>query len=123
MDKTITIDGKRVTFRKTGGTAMRYKQQFNRELNADLRKIFSVYKDITQISDGKDGEEAAINAFLGVETEWLYEIVFIMAQQADSTITDMISWLDSFDSFNVWYVFMQLMDMLQSEMAIHPKNA
>lgn len=121
MDKTITIDGKRVTFRKTGGTAMRYNMQFGRELNPDLRKIYTKISELKKIESDED-KNAAIDAFLSIETSWMYQILFTMAQQADGNITDMISWLDSFDTFNVWNVFMQLMDMLQTELTASPKN-
>lgn len=128
MDKTIRIDNRQVLFRKTGGTALRYKRQFGRELNADLEKIYAVYHDLVKNNDGAqksdDAEkDAAIHAMLGVETEWMYDIAYTMAQQADPTITNELDWLDSFNVFNIWAVFMELFDLIKEEMRVHPKNA
>lgn len=114
MDKTITISGKPVTFRKTGGTILRYKREFGRELNSDLAKIAAL-----QVASDKDRTAIA----LGIETEWMYDIAFIMAQQADPSITDELTWLDSFDDFDPWAVFAQLMDLIRNEQEIAPKNA
>lgn len=119
MDKTITIDGRQVTFRKTGGTMLRYKRQFGRELYADLDKIYAALPMLEAI---KTDKEAAIHAMLGTETEWMYDIAYIMAQQADASITDELSWLDSFEDFNIWNVFMSLFDLLKAEQTASPKN-
>lgn len=121
MDKTIKIDGRNVIFRKTGGTAMRYKRQFGRELNADLATIYSVLPGVKATIE--TDKFAAMTMMLGVETEWMYDILFIMAQQADPSIMDEIEWLDSFDSFNVWTIFFELLPMLQAEQSVSPKNA
>lgn len=110
-------------FRKTGGTGLRYKRQFGRELFADLNKIYAAYPLFAQIKSGEAGKETAVHTLLGIETEWMYDIAYIMAQQADPTITDEIAWLDSFDSFNIWEVFMQLFDLIKEEQTASPKNA
>lgn len=117
MDKTITISGKPVRFRKTGGTVLRYKREFGREFNADLAKIAAMQSVI----GGKD-KKAAAAAALSVETEWMYDMAFIMAQQADPTITDELTWLDSFDDFDPWAVFSELMELISKEQEIAPKN-
>ena len=54
------ISGRSVTFRKTGGTALRYKRQFGRELFADLGKMVDLYADFQKIEqfiigDGQAG--------------------------------------------------------------------
>ena len=114
MDKTITISGKPVTFRKTGGTVLRYKREFGRELNSDLAKIAA-------LATIEESNKTALA--LGIETEWMYDIAFIMAQQADPSITDELAWLDSFEEFDPWAVFAQLMEMISKEQEIAPKNA
>ncbi len=128
MDKTIIICGKPVVFRKTAGTMLRYKRQFGRELLPDLIKIYNLFPTLKQyawktdeLSD--DDKIALAQIVLGTETEWMYDIAYIMAQQADPSITDEIEWLDSFDDFNIMSIFVQLMPMLQAESAVSPKNA
>lgn len=124
MDKTLTISGKKVVFRKTGGTVLRYKRAFGREFNDDLQKIANLYrftaKDTETMTEAEKAE--LVNAALGVETEWMYDMAFIMAQQADPSITDELEWLDGFDDFNPLEVFPELMELIYDEQKVSPKN-
>ena len=127
MDKTIIISGRPVVFRKTAGTMLRYKRQFGRELYPDLIKIYDLFPLLQEYTDSKDMTDAQkvdlAKVMLGTETEWMYDIAFIMAQQADTSICDELEWLDSFDDFNIFEVFMQLMPLIQMEQKVAPKNA
>ena len=127
MDKTIIISGRPVVFRKTAGTMLRYKRQFRRELYPDLIKIYDLFPLLQEYTDSKDMTDAQkvdlAKVMLGTETEWMYDIAFIMAQQADTSIRDELEWLDSFDDFNIFEVFMQLMPLIQMEQKVSPKNA
>lgn len=127
MDKTIIIDGRPVTFRKTAGTMLRYKRQFGRELYPDLLKIYSLYPAINDIDSKdemtKEQKMQLAQVVLSAETEWMYDIAYIMAQQADPTIPDELTWLDSFEDFNIFLIFVQLMPLIQAEKRISPKNA
>ena len=119
MDKTISISGRPVIFRKTGGTMLRYKRQFGRELLSDLGKIMKLKEKADKAKTENDKVELATS----VEVEWMYDIAFIMAQQADQNVRDELEWLDSFESFPIWDVFTDLMPMLAAEMKAAPKNA
>ena len=128
MDKTIIISGRPVVFRKTAGTMIRYKRQFGRELYPDLIKIYDLFPILRQYTDGKNEMTEAqkveiAKVMLGTETEWMYDILYIMAQQAEPSIRDELEWLDSFDDFNVFDVFIQLMPLIQMEQQVAPKNA
>ena len=127
MDKTIIISGRPVVFRKTAGTMLRYKRQFGRELYPDLIKIYDLFPLLQEYTDSKDMTDAQkvdlAKVMLGTETEWMYDIAYIMAQQADTSIRDELEWLDSFDEFNIFEVFMQLMPLIQMEQKVAPKNA
>lgn len=127
MDKTIIISGRPVVFRKTAGTMLRYKRQFGRELYPDLIKIYDLFPLLQEYTDSKDMTDAQkvdlAKVMLGTETEWMYDIAYIMAQQADASIRDELEWLDSFDDFNIFEVFMQLMPLIQMEQKVAPKNA
>lgn len=119
MDKTIVIGGKSVLLRKTGGTILRYKRQFGREFLTDLQKILALRSRLTP--DATSEEKAEI--VLSTETEWMYDILYIMAQQADPTIKDELEWLDNFDDFNIWEAFDQMLPLLVAESKVSPKNA
>lgn len=140
MDKTIMISGQPVVFRKTAGTMMRYKRQFGRELNPDLAKIYDILpllsqytnpeneqdKSLTeeQIAEKKKEQEiAAAKLVMSIETEFMYDVAFIMAQQADPSITDELEWLDRFEDLNILNLFVQLMPLIQGEQMVSRKNA
>lgn len=119
MDTTINIAGKSVPLRKTGGTALRYKRQFGREFLSDLKRILALRGRLTPETSAEQKAEIV----LSTETEWMYDIIFIMAQQADASITDELEWLDGFDDFNIWGAFDQIMPLLIAEARVSPKNA
>ena len=118
MDRTIEIAGRKVLLRKTFGTELRYKWQFGREFSTDLRAILALRAKLTP-ETSKEEKAAAV---LSAETEWMYDILYIMAQQADPEIRDELEWLDTFDSVNIWLVFDQIMPLLIAESKVSPKN-
>lgn len=125
------ISGRPVVFRKTAGTMLRYKRQFGRELYPDLVQIYNLlptlkrYRDDQRKPDEYSEEEKVelAQVVLGIESEWMYDIAFIMAQQADPSITDELAWLDSFEDLNILSVFIQLMPLIKMEQTVAPKNA
>lgn len=129
MDKTIIIDGQPVVFRKTAGTMMRYKRQFGRELSPDLAKIYEVMPLLAEFYEKKEEElteeqkMAAAKIVMNMETEYMYDIAFIMAQQADPSIRDELEWLDRFSEMNILQIFVQLLPLIQGEQRVNPKNA
>ena len=110
---------------------LRYKRQFGRELYPDLVKIYNLlpvlkrYKDDPRKPDEYSEEEKVqlAQVVLGIESEWMYDVAFIMAQQADPSITDELTWLDSFEDINILSVFIQLMPLIKMEQTVAPKNA
>ncbi|MBO5921725.1 MAG: hypothetical protein J6S92_06850 [Oscillospiraceae bacterium] len=129
MDKTIIIDGKPVVFRKTAGTSRRYQMQFGREFMEDLNKMLALRGLISEVNDEekddeakKAAEEKKVAAVLGFETSWMYDLAYIMAQQADPSIKDELSWLDSFDEMNIFEIIQELVPMLIAEAKPSLKN-
>ena len=118
MDAKIRIGDREIPVRKTGGTVLRYKRQFGRELLQDLQKILVLRSKLTPNATSEEKAEIV----LSTETEWMYDIIFIMAQQADPSITDELAWLDGVDDCNLWSVFDQIMPLLISEAKVAPKN-
>lgn len=121
------IGNRPVVFRKTAGTMLRYKRQFGRELYPDLVKIYDLFPELVKYTESedeltKDQKMELAKALLGTETEWMYDIAYIMAQQADPSIRDQVEWLDNFDDMNIFEVFMQLMPLIRMEQQVSPKN-
>lgn len=119
MDKTIIIDGKPVVFRKTAGTAVRYQMQFGREFMEDFQQILELRAHLTEDTP----KDEKIKAVMSMQTVWMYDLAFIMAQQADPTITDELEWLDRFDSIDIMSVMLELIPLIVAENKVSPKNA
>lgn len=128
MEKTVIIDGKQVRFKATGGLGYRYKAQFGRELIQDLIAIeqATLTVDATKLlgKKSKEARELAVAyAMTGQALEMIYNVLWCMAKAADETIPDPQTWLDSFETFDVWDIWSELEDIAGVNMAISPKNA
>ena len=105
MEKTLTIDGKQVTFKTTGATPLRYKQQVGKDFFAEIAKM----------SNGKKFNLADL------DMEAFYNIAWVFAKTADKTIPDPLEWLDTFDSFPILDIIPDLQDMLLGTMQTKKK--
>lgn len=129
MEKTLTICGRDVTFKATGGLPYRYKSQFGREYIQDLILIEQSVSNIKE--PPKNSTKAAQQAYelatayalTGASLEMMYNILWCMAKTADDSIPDPQRWLDSFETFSVFDVWPQLEDIVSANMEIAPKNA
>lgn len=123
MEVTLTIDGKRVTFRKSGATMLAYKRQTGHEFYADLSAFLGCVKTDKEgkvIVDENGIPEVNMEKF---DMEYMYEMLHVMARAADRNIpSDVLDWLDEFEDFDVIGIFVQLLPMLNGEMAVDPKN-
>lgn len=123
MELTLTISGKKVTFRKSGATMFAYKQQTGRNFYSDLSAFLGCVK-----RDAK-GKPIIKNGIPDVDMEkfdldCMYYMLHVMAKSADSSVpSDMLEWLDSFDDFDVIGIFCKLLPMLNNEMSVDEKNS
>ncbi len=107
MEKTVTIDGKQVRFKATGGTMLRYKLQFGREYLADVAQL-------QKIIDSKSMED--------MDTLPFYRILWVLAKTADDSIPDMLEWFESFSNFPVFDVIPEITELLANNIKIDRKN-
>lgn len=125
MEKTIKIDGRDVTFKATGGVMLRYKNQFGREYIADIMELeeFQNTKTLKKVKQS-DGSIKVIESYeytkLNLET--FYNLAWTLAKTADSTIPDPLTWLDSFNTFPVFEILPQLMEIIFGQNVTEPKN-
>lgn len=117
MVKTIQIDGKEIEFKATAATPRVYRQAFGRDIYIDLTTL---YEDMSK------GESLSVESLSTFEN-----ISYVMAMQAEGkTINretvneDMNEWLDRFDTFSIYKVVPQIMELwrLNTEQTIEPKN-
>ncbi|EOW9529897.1 hypothetical protein ACO11K_003661 [Bacillus cytotoxicus] len=108
MEKTITVDGKQIRLKCTGATPMRFNAQFGKDYFAEVLKVAVI---------GKEGFASMdLSLLANLETESLYNIIYIFAKTANPDIPDKLSWLDSFDEFPVFDIFIEIQDMIMATM-------
>ena len=108
MEKTLTIDGKQVTFKSTGATPLRYKQQFGKAFFAEIAKMSK--------GSSKNFDLAKL------DMEAFYNIAWVFAKTADKTIPEPLEWLDRFESFPILEIIPDLQDMLLGTMQTKKKQ-
>jgi len=104
MEKTITIDGKAIRFKSNGATPLRYKAQFGRDYFKEILKMAPLANKNKEDIEAKDLE--------ALDFEVFYNIAWILAKTADSSIPEPIAWLEQFDEFPMTEVIPELQDML-----------
>ncbi|MFM1581404.1 hypothetical protein ABGF48_04255 [Helcococcus bovis] len=101
MEKTIIISGKPTRFKCTGGFLIRYKQLTG---NDPLKDMMGMFPDDKKKSKTIDIEN--------INTEVIFNIIWVLAKTADNTIPDLLDWLDSFDEFLLEDIMVELEELL-----------
>lgn len=128
MEKTLTIDGREVRFKATAGLAYRYFNQFGTEYISDLAKLQEFYETakIKEIEIDDDGISRKIQTYSGdynkFSDRFMYNVVWVLAKTADSSISDPLTWYDSFDYFDISDVYGQLQDIISGNNKTVSKN-
>ncbi|WML38706.1 hypothetical protein RCG19_16075 [Neobacillus sp. OS1-2] len=120
MEKTIVIDNRPVRFKSTGATPLRYKAQFHKDFFVDILRLNSLKK----LNAGEDLTAKDIEL---VDFDVLYNITWVMAKTADSTLPEPLEWLDSFDVFPLMDIVPQIQDLIGASLqskkkSNHPAN-
>ncbi len=104
MEKTITISGKDVNFKLTGGTLCIYKQQFGREYYNDVLEIKKMNADVySEIEIYKRKYAAG------------FRLIWAMAKTADPGLPDPDRWLKSFRKFPTAEILNELSVLFPSD--------
>lgn len=106
MTRTVTIDGKEVTFRASAAIPRMYRMKFKRDIMQDVRDIDKATKNA--------GVEAISPALL----EAFENMAFLMAKHATPTeVPDTVEdWLDGFETFSIYEIFPVIVDLWASNM-------
>lgn len=104
MEKTIEIDGKKICFKSTAATPLRYKSQFGKDFFVDIMKLSSL--------DGLNSKKINIEKIEKLDFEVFYNIIWVLAKTADKKIPDPITWLDGFDEFPLFEIIPELQDLI-----------
>lgn len=103
MEKTIEIDGKRVTFKNSARVLMIYKSQTGRDLLSDFQRM--------QKSEGD------------IDSETLCALAWSMAKAADSTTPSLEEWLDDFEIMSLFGALPEIYSLMSASMQVDRKNA
>lgn len=118
MEKTITIDGKKVRFRNSGAVMLRYKMQFGKEFLAELAQM----EEAVQTRKVKGKDTVVSYDLEKFNLEVMYNILWTLAKNADNSIPEPLEWLDSFEEFPVFDIFQQIEEILSNDLKIDRKN-
>ena len=102
ITRTIDIDGNPVAFKASAAIPRIYRLKFGRD----------IYKDLSALEksiDREDPERSNLDLF---SLEMFENISYVMAKHADPSIPDTVEeWLDAFDTFSIYQVLPQLIDL------------
>lgn len=106
MEKIFNIDGREVRLKSTAALPLYYKAQFGRDIFADLNKL-------APVADGDMDE---------FDAEIFYNIIWAMAKSADKSLPPLMEWLDTFDSFPIFEMFVDANELLLQSIGKSSKN-
>ena len=119
MVKTLTIDGRSVTFRATAAVPRLYRIKFRRDIMQDMGEIQKALRQ----AEESDSPESNIPPRL---LEMFEDVAFIMARHGDPENTPATpeEWLDQFNTFSVYEIFPQILELwdLNLETQANPKK-
>ncbi|SDC06264.1 hypothetical protein [Shouchella lonarensis] len=118
MEKTLEIDGRKVRFKSTAATTLRYKKQFGREYFADLLKMYPLVKLQEQ---GKDIQNMEYEVMKYIDFEVLYNITWVLAKTADKSLSEPVEWLDTFDEFPLMEILPELQELIEKSVGTKKK--
>lgn len=97
MTKTVTIDGREVTFRATAAVPRLYRMKFGRDIMQDMR-------DIKRAVERAKGHKETIPVKM---LEVFENVAFLMARHADPEMREKTveDWLDTFETFSIYQIF------------------
>jgi hypothetical protein len=117
MEKTISVDGHELKLKATASTPRVYRQAFGRDIFVDIKSL------LAGLSADADVSVEYLNAF--------ENIAYCLNAQAEgkelkreTLEKDMEEWLDQFETFSIYHIFPQIMDLwrLTNEQTVEPKN-
>lgn len=116
MEKTLTIDGKEVTFKSTAATPLRYKAQFGKDFFSDILKMNALAN-----LKGK-AEEIDLDTLKHLDLEVFYNLLWTMAKTKDSSVPDPITWLDGFDEFPLFEIIPEVQELIMNNLQSSKKK-
>ncbi|MBM6870809.1 hypothetical protein [Pseudoflavonifractor phocaeensis] len=106
MEKTLTIDGRSVTFKATAAIPRLYRMEYGRDIMQDMKELQSAV-------DAASHEKGPIPPkLLGV----FEDMAYLMARHArpdQVTAKSAEEWLDQFGTFSIYQIFPVIAELWQ----------
>lgn len=135
MRRNIKINGKNYKFKSSAAIPRMYRIKFGRDIFVDLEKIAKqaevqekLKKEMKEKceKEGKTFQEEDFNSHLPIKSLELFEnIAFLMNKHGDpSQPSDVDEWLDQFETFDIYAILPQIVDMwkLENKQMSRPKK-
>lgn len=108
IQKLIEIDGKQVPFRASASIPRIYRHRFKRD----------IFKDMQELTKDVDGGNNDVSEIPIENLEIFENVAYCMAKHADTQQPDDIDdWLDQFDTFSIYTVLPQLVELWGQNLA------
>lgn len=126
MRRNIEINGKNYKFKSSAAIPRMYRIKFGRDIFVDLEKIVKQVEVQEKLKketkekcekEGKPFQEEAFNSHLPIKSLELFEnIAFLMNKHGDpSQPSDVDEWLEQFETFDIYTILPQIVDMWKTE--------
>ena len=121
MEKVINVAGQQVRFKCTGGFLLLFRQLTGKDpikAITDLDSILSKKKEEAKKKEEGELEDKVLKDFaedLSFQDLYIfYEILWVLARSADSTVGDMVEWVNSFDEFPVADIIVECLELIEA---------
>lgn len=106
MEQTLTIDGKKVSFKSNASTPLRFKAQFGKDFFSEIIKLNQLNKfDVS-------GDDPDYSMLEKVDFDVFYNVIWALAKTANPKIPEPIAWLDDFEEFPMFDIIPQLQQLI-----------
>lgn len=107
MEKIININGKDIRMKSTAGTFTRYRMTFKSDLLKDLVNLKERFEKV----NNSENEQFRI-----LDLQMFEQIAWALAKTADNSILPIENWLDEFETFDIYKIMPEMMELLLDNM-------
>ena len=102
LTKTVSIDGREVTFRASAAIPRLYRVKFHRD----------IYRDLDALQKAVGASEEGASTLDTFSLELFENIAYVMARHADPSVPDTPEeWLEGFGTFSIYQVLPQIIEL------------